>query len=425
MEQPDRGFGRDRPPGGTRIRRPYTLAVLSLAELDQLRWDLESDRVERKSSLSDPEKIRQAICAFANDLAGRRLPGVLFVGLADDGRCAGTKIDDKLLKDLASMRQDGNIHPFPVLAVEKVAFEDGCVVAVALVEPSDRPPVRFEGRTWVRVGPRRAIATEEEERRLSERRRAGTLPYDHQPVLGASVADLDLDLFRRSYLPGAVAPEIVQANHRSVELQLASLRLSVPPGGLTPTVLGVLALAKDPRAWIPGAYVQFARFDGTKLTDPVRTQQEISGPLPDLLRGIDQALAANVSIATDITSQPTEVRRPDYPLAALQQLVRNAVMHRAYDSTNAPVRVYWFDDRIEVHSPGGPFGIVGVDTFGQPGLADYRNPGVAEAMKALGYVQRFGIGIQIARDELTKNQNPALEFAVQPAFVVAIVRRRR
>jgi ATP-dependent DNA helicase RecG len=99
-------------------------------------------------------------------------------------------------------------------------------------------------------------------------------------------------------------------------------------------------------------------------------------------------------------------------------------MHRAYENTNAPVRVTWFNDRIEIGNPGGPFGIVTRDNFGQPGITDYRNPNLADAMKVLGFVQRFGIGIQTARAELNKNGNPDIEFQIEPMMVLAIVRRR-
>ena len=54
------------------------------------------------------------------------------------------------------------------------------------------------------------------------------------------------------------------------------------------------------------------------------------------------------------------------------------------------------NDRIEILSPGGPFGQVTVENFGQPGIVDYRNPNLAEAMRVLGLVQRFGVGIAIA-----------------------------
>jgi ATP-dependent DNA helicase RecG len=86
--------------------------------------------------------------------------------------------------------------------------------------------------------------------------------------------------------------------------------------------------------------------------------------------------------------------------------------------------VTWFKDRIEVLSPGGPFGNVTIENFGQPGIADYRNPHLAEAMRNLGYVQRFGVGIQIAKAELQKNGNPDLEFNVQPTFIGCTIRKR-
>ena len=62
--------------------------------------------------------------------------------------------------------------------------------------------------------------------------------------------------------------------------------------------------------------------------------------------------------------------------------------------------------------------------FAQPGITDYRNPHLAEAMKTLGYVQRFGIGIPLAQKELQKNGNPPLAFDVQDAHILAIVRRQ-
>ena len=128
-------------------------------------------------------------------------------------------------------------------------------------------------------------------------------------------------------------------------------------------------------------------------------------------------------MATEITGGPVEIRRPDYPRAALQQLVRNAVLHRTYEVSNAPVRCYWFSDRVEIHSPGGPFGQVTAENFGQPGVTDYRNPHLAEAMRNLGFIQRFGVGITIARQELERNGSPPPEFDVRDTHVVVTVKR--
>lgn len=163
-------------------------------ELEILLNDLESDRVERKASIAEKDKIREAICAFANDLPNHRKPGVIFVGANDDGSCAHLPITDELLRTLADMHSDGNILPFPTMMMQKKILS-GCELAVIIVEPSDAPPVRYKGRVCVRVGPRRAIATAEEERRLTEKRRAKDLPFDIRPVLSATLEDLDLDLF--------------------------------------------------------------------------------------------------------------------------------------------------------------------------------------------------------------------------------------
>jgi len=143
----------------------------------------------------------------------------------------------------------------------------------------------------------------------------------------------------------------------------------------------------------------------------------------ELLRRLDDLFEAHISVASDIVSQAVETRRPDYPIVALQQLARNAILHRTYDGTNAPVRISWFDDRIEILNPGGPFGQVTRENFGTPGITDYRNPHLAEVMKNLGYVQRFGVGIPLARRHLEANGNPPPEFVIEGSHVLVILRR--
>ncbi|MDD4094337.1 MAG: ATP-binding protein [Methanothrix sp.] len=390
-------------------------------ELHLMLIDLESDLIERKASLSDPDRVRQAICAYANDLPDHRKPGVIFIGANDDGSCAGLTVTDELLLRLSHMRDDGKIQPIPSITVGKNVINK-CEMAVIVVKPSLAPPIRFNGVTWIRVGPRRAIATPEEEKILSERRRSRDLPFDLQPVPSARVEELDLDLFEREYLKLAIAPQVLEQNTRSTKDKLKALRFLTPDE--QPTVLGILVIGKEIQDYIPGAYVQFLRLEGTKLTDPIRDQKVITGPLRQLLMRIDDVLEANNSIYTYVTAERVEIRRPEYPLAALQQLVRNAILHRTYEGTNSPVRIYWFSDRIEIHSPGGPFGQVTKENFGQPGVTDYRNPHLAEAMRVLGYVQRFGIGIEIARKLLEENGNPPPTFDVERNFILVTVRKQ-
>jgi ATP-dependent DNA helicase RecG len=298
-------------------------------------------------------------------------------------------------------------------------------MAVVIARPSENPPVRLRGRAWIRVGPRRAIATPEEERRLIEKRRWGNLPFDAQPVIGATLDDLDLNRFQLEYVPSLVSMDTIAQNERTIEQQLLALRLINVDK--MPTTTAILMLGKSTQDWFPGATIAWRRVGGVKLTDETLDERTLAGPVPDQLRRIDEFMdAAN---AAPLAMGPvTHIRVNYYPLAALQQVVRNAVMHRNYDGANAPVRVTWYTDRIEILSPGGPFGAVTRETFGRPGFTDYRNPTLSEALKGYGFVERFGQGMEIVRRTLAANGNPAAEFQFPPenapSWVHVIVRRR-
>ena len=397
------------------------MKLLSDEELEALLLDLESDRVERKENAKHKDRLCEAICAFANDLPNSGEPGVLMIGVRDDGTPAGLDVDDTLMSTLGDIRSNGKILPPPMMTVQKRRLR-GEIVVVIEVEPSSSPPVRYEGRVWVRIGPRRAIASAEEERRLAEKRRWKDLPFDQRGAELASLDDLDLPLFSDEYLPQAIAPDILEANERTTEHKLRSLRLLTAEGH--PTYAAILLFSPEPRQFVPGAYLQFVRFDGSELTDPILDQKEVWGPLPVVLRQIDEICASHIHVRSSIDTSDLELRHPDYPKVALQQLVRNAVMHRNYETSNAPVRMYWFSDRIEISNPGSLYGSVNPSNFGR-GATDYRNPLLAEAFKVLGFVQRFGIGVPTARKALQTNGNPLPEFNFNDPNQLLVTLRER
>jgi ATP-dependent DNA helicase RecG len=394
--------------------------VLDDAEITALVQAGESDRVELKESANDLARIRKAICAFSNDLPGHGQPGIVVVGLRDDGTCAELTIDDDLLVLLGGLRSDGKVLPFPIMSVDRRAI-GGCDVAVVQVKPSDTPPHRVDGRCWIRIGPRRAQATAAEERRLVEKQVASAQEFDSRGFPGAELGDLDLRYFAVAYLPLAVSPKVLEENDRSPPEQLRYLRLLDRHG--RPTAAALLALGHDPRFAMPGAYIQFVRIDGNELADPIRSQREVSGRLIEQLQEITALLDANIEAPMSIAEGPPHRITPDYPYVALRQIVYNALMHRAYES-NTPVRVNWYRDRVDVISPGGTYGDVTADNFGRTEITSYRNPLVAEIMKNAGYTERFGAGLGIARRALERNGNPPADFEVDQGFVRATVRPR-
>lgn len=386
----------------------------------------ESPTLERKQSFTDKnkDKICRTLCAFANDLAGLGQPGVVLLGVADDGSVTGVDANDALLQKIDQIRAEGKIQPLPSLMVRKLPWQGKTLVAI-MVQPSSLPPVAFDGRIWVRLSASTQQASQEDERLLAERRRtrAGR-SFDSEGVPAASLQDLNQIYFLSTYLPQAVAPDVLEANGRSLQERLMTTHMATADAQQpVPTVAGLLTTGLSPQDWLAGAYVQFIRYAGTEHGGAVMDEKRITGNLEDVINGTEAIFKAHIQTTVDITGQDRERRQPDYPLPALQQLFRNAILHRNYEGTNTPVRVYWFDDRIEIASPGGPYGTVTAQNFGQPYATDYRNPIVAGVLFNLKYVQKFGFGIQNARKLLAENGNPAPEFEISQTMVVVTVRK--
>jgi ATP-dependent DNA helicase RecG len=395
-------------------------AIVSLLDyqLLALLTDIESDLVERKESFKGdtPDRARQAVCAFANDFPNHHKPGILFVGAKDNGEPSGLPITDELLLQLADMKTDGNILPLPVMTVEKRILQDA-EIAVVMVVPSDIPPVKYKGRIWVRTGPRRSIASAQEERILNEKRKYLDQPWDLHPYGTATLDDLSKSYFEDEFLPKAFARDILEENNRTYIERLASCKMIYSLENPIPTLLGILTLSKDPQRLIPGAYIQFLRLDGTELHNLVIDELEAKGRFIDMIAQIEFKLQAHNRTKVDTSNGP-HVLSYDYPHRAFQQILYNAVMHRTYEGTNTPVRVYWYNDRIEISSPGGPYGSITVENFGTAGFTDYRNPNITDIFKSLGYIQRYGTGINIAREEMKRNGNPPPQIEVNKDFVV-------
>ena len=390
--------------------------MITKKELLQMLSNSESYNIERTESTVNTDKFCQAICAFSNDISGSAKNGYLIIGAKDNGELSGLQVDDKLLLQIANIRTDGNILPQPIMTVEKFSFDQGDVL-VAEVQPSEFPPVRYRGRIWVRVGPRKSTATEAEEKILTERRLSNVHTFDAMPCLGTNINDLDVSLIRKEFLPKAVTEAILDEDERDITEQLASLglydlRYNCPTNG------AIVLFGKNPERYIHGAYIQYVRFKGKDRADDILNEHKFSGNLCKILPKIDAFVETSISQKRPI---PVSVLREEtvskYPYWATRELLMNAIMHRDYEG-NAPIQFYEYDNCIEIQNPGGLYGKVSPDNF--PNVSDYRNPFIAEAMKVLGYVNRFSRGVYRVQKELEENGNAqaSFDFSLITAFRV-------
>lgn len=377
-------------------------------ELDILLHSDESYRIERTVSTTNMDKFQEAICAFANDLPGSRKKGYLLIGVHDDGRPCGLEVNDDLMKKISGIRSDGNILPLPVMSTEKVSTKDGDVLVVE-VTPSFATPIRYRGRTFVRIGPRRDIASAEEERILSERCAASLPTFDTHPCKDARIEDIDINAIINEYLPNAIDADVLAKDTRPIKEQLASLHLFNIQWDC-PTYAALVMFGRNPKYYMPGDFIQYVKYKGLDNGGEILNERRFEGGLYKMLPELENFIRDGI-----VTKRPVTIsvlREKDvlnYPYKALRELLMNAVMHRDYQS-NMPIRLYQYDDHIEIMNPGGLYGQARPENF--PNVNDYRNSVIAETMRSLNYVNMFNHGIREVQGLLKENENPPAEFNV-------------
>lgn len=227
----------------------------------------------------------------------------------------------------------------------------------------------------------------------------------------ARIEDLDLEIFQNQYLPKAIQAEVIEEDSRSLWEQMAALRF-YDREAQAPTNLGMLLFGKHPDMFIPSAYLQYVKFSGADNGSDILIEHAYKGPLLKTISELESFVKVGIASPRPIRiSTLQEETISTYPDWSIRELLLNAIIHRDYQIGNAPIKFYDYDGfRLEISNPGGLYGQATPDNF--PYVNDYRNPLLAEAMKVMGYVNKFNRGIAKVKAELEKNGNPPPIFDV-------------
>ncbi|MCD8285093.1 MAG: hypothetical protein LUB62_02560 [Prevotellaceae bacterium] len=243
--------------------------------------------------------------------------------------------------------------------------------------------------------------------------------FDARPCFQAKITDVDTKYIRDEYLPTVIEEDTLKADERDIKEQMASLRLYDLEHDC-PTYAAIILFGYRPRYFLPGAYVQFVRFEGetngSKILNERRLEGCLSKMLPKLEAFIRDAIVTAQPIPVSILREETVY---NYPYMALRELMMNACMHRDYQS-NMPIRLYQYSNRIEIMNAGGLYGEARPENF--PLVNDYRNPVIAEAMRGLRYVNMFNRGILRVKELLAENGNnePLFDVGKLTVFEVKV-----
>lgn len=187
------------------------------------------------------------------------------------------------------------------------------------------------------------------------------------------------------------------------------------------TLMAVMLFSPYPQAYFPQLCITAVVVPGTELGvegtagERFLDNQRIEGSIPEMLDAAIAFVRRNMRTKTIVNPETGKREdRTDYPITAVREAVLNSLVHRDYSihTEGMPIQIIMFDDRIEIHNPGGIYGRIKVDQLGkvQP---DTRNPVLATALEVLGATENRYSGIPTIRKELKKNGLPEPLFEDQ------------
>jgi ATP-dependent DNA helicase RecG len=353
----------------------------------------EDSRHQFKEDATNALSLASEIVAFANSGGGQ-----IFLGVADDGTIrACTAADLERLNQLISNAASNNVRPPINPLTENVAVAAGLVIVVTIPDGLSKPYMDNSGAIWVKSGSdKRRVTSREEMQRMFQS--AQLVHADDIPVVGTSIADIDLDYFRVFFRTRF--EEELEEQDLSLAQVLSNMRVS---SNGTLTVAGVLLFAKDPQAFVPVFHVKAVAYPGDDIhTTTYLDSADIYGRIETQFENAMGFLLRNLrreQKAQGINS----LGEVEIPRIVLEELLANALIHRDY-FVSAPVRIFIFANRIEIISPGHLPNSLTVANI-QSGNSNIRNPILTSyATRVLPY-RGLGTGILRALKEY-----PAIEF---------------
>ncbi|HSW63928.1 MAG TPA: RNA-binding domain-containing protein [Dissulfurispiraceae bacterium] len=337
--------------------------------------------------VTNARSLAGEIAAFANSKGGR-----ILIGVDDTGSVIGLSPGDiRRINQLISNTATDCVRPSINPETENISVGGLLVMVVTVPEGISKPYADNDGVFWVKSGAdKRRVTSREEVQRMFQS--ADLVHADEVPVEGATVGDIDLEhfgaFFEKQY--GEPLDNMLDKAGISLGQLLNNLGLARET---TLNLAGVMLFWRNPQRHCPVFVVKAVSFVGNDPAgDKYRDSQDIEGCLRDLYKETISFLTRNLRRLQDEKGFNTEGDL-EVPPAALEELVVNMLLHRDY-FISAPWRVFIFDNRIELISPGALPNNLTVENI-RNGVSNIRNPLIASfATKELPY---RGIGTGIRR----------------------------
>lgn len=342
-----------------------------------------------KEDIHNADSLAAEIAAFANSDGG-----TTYIGVADDGSVPGlSKKDVVRINQLISNTASQHVRsPVTVNTENVLVAKNRIVIVLTIPKGIDKPYFDKNGVIWLKSGSdKRRVNSKEELRRLFQS--IDLLHGDEVPTK-AGIDKLDRLRFR-DFLREVYNMDIPDDPEKLTAL-LQNMNLA--SGGGTLNLAGVLLFAENPE-WIkPEFIVKAVRYPGNSIsTSEYLDSEDFSGPMKKIFQDTLAFIMRNLKKIQD-DQNINSPGKPEIPKIVFEEILVNALIHRDY-FVSAAIRVFIFDDRIEIISPGHLPNNLTIEKI-RAGNSNIRNPILASfiSKKILPY-RGLGSGIKRALDE--------------------------
>ena len=388
---------------------------------------VEGARIEFKTSWM-PEASLKTICAFANDIDNWG-GGYIVLGVKEkNGRpvlpVEGIPVSqiDEMMKDL--LNKCNLIQPRYLPVVAPVEYQGKTLIVIWAPGGDVRPYSSPDTFTYLKG---KAVASKE--RTFFIRKMASTVkpsqdelnelyslsnkvPFDDRVNHQAEMTDLNINLIRQ-YLSAVGSGMVKDLDSRPLEKICEDMGIcNTMPEYRKPKNVGLMFFSDEPERFFPYAQIDVVAFPKGLGGDEI-DEQTFRGPLDQQLRDALRYISNNY-IQRKIIKYPDRAEADhiyNYPYAALEEALANAVYHKAYD-VREPIEVRIEDDKIEIVSYPGPVYSVTREQLKDYRVSNrrYRNRRIGEFLKELHLTEGRNTGFKKILDAIKRNGSPLPEF---------------
>lgn len=366
----------------------------------------ENTNIEFKSARLRAETLAREIVAFANASGG-----VILLGVEDNKDLSGLD-REKNYEEWCMNIARHNVNPPIQITYSETIIDQKIIGILEIPKGKDKPYQTSDAKFFIRVGSTNRIVSVHELMRLFQQ--SGVFHFDGTPVEGTSVRNLNLHKTASYFEPYELNFELLSEEEK-IRL-LTNTDILKEDGEVS--VAGLMIFGINPQKYLPNASVSFAYFAGTEITADLLDKQNIEG---DLNVQIDTttAIIKNHLIRASTIIGNKRVEQDVYPDKVLRELLVNACCHRNYAISGSKIRVFFYENRLEVISPGRLPNTVTIEKL-KAGVSYAVNPVIVKFMENLNYIDKLGRGLPMVYAEARKREREVVFEEIGEEFKVTL-----